>query len=674
MAAVGPRARGLGAGRRPRGGRGSDRLSLLILGLTELFSGHCDYGAAGHAANQHLPGVGMWFVVLAPVVGALLYGPLVARFAPEARGHGVPEVMLAVAERGGRIRPQVPVVKALASALCIGSGGSVGREGPIVQIGSALGSVAGQLARLPPRRLRLLVACGAAGCIAATFNAPIAGVFFALEVILGDFETQSFGVVVLSSVTASALARAVFGSDSFLHLPSFTLVSPFELVLYAELGALAGAIGVLFIRVLYGTEDLADRLWRGPAWARRGGWPGRPSRLSASATPVLGVRSVGRSCVRDNSTKSCVSVAAGEFAKTRWCSPVVGHERHGRSEGAQVGPTRARSWRSPATSAVRPDSGERGSGDGPRRAQPRVVGSRADGTGSRGRRDRRPSTGAVEYTGAGSRSLPTGAELRGFTAGPWPKQTRRLPPRWNRPARVAAHVAENRVVDAMAAADLAATANWEPVGPAMCRVGVQGQREAADHRRTVNTRAGLDGDRALRREEGRTLVPQERRRHRRKVPLLEPDRRPKREEPTHGGTSPRHSGRAKRQQRHHRHQDLLDQMQSPPMASRTPCGPRAAAVAARPHAASRLPPYVAKPWRDHRQLRDHDEIILRAARAGGGAANGCDDSHRRYRRSTSLGPAGPAIRGADPLCRRGRIPISDTQERVVAALEGRDGD
>jgi CIC family chloride channel protein len=253
---------GLGAG------AGAIGFRYLILALTELFSGHRDYSAAGHAANPRLPGLGIWFVVLAPVIGGLIYGPLVARFAPEARGHGVPEVMLAVAERGGRIRPQVPVVKALASALCIGSGGSVGREGPIVQIGSALGSLAGQLARLPARRLRLLVACGAAAGIAATFNAPIAGVFFALEVILGDFETQSFGLVVLSSVTASALARAVFGSASFLHLPAFTLVSPFELLLYAGLGALAGVVGVLFIRALYETEDLADRLWRGPAWAR----------------------------------------------------------------------------------------------------------------------------------------------------------------------------------------------------------------------------------------------------------------------------------------------------------------------------------------------------------------------------------------------------------------------
>ena len=111
----------------------------------------------------------------------LLYGPLVYRFAREARGHGVPEVMVAVARNGGRIRPQVAVVKAIASALCIGGGGSVGREGPIVQIGSALGSTLAQLVKLDERRIRLLVACGAAGGIAATFNAPLAGVFFAME-------------------------------------------------------------------------------------------------------------------------------------------------------------------------------------------------------------------------------------------------------------------------------------------------------------------------------------------------------------------------------------------------------------------------------------------------------------------------------------------------------------
>ncbi len=122
-------------------GLGAIAFRYMILGFTYLFTGHRDYSAVGHAINPLVPGLGIWFVLLVPVIGGLIYGPLVSRFAPEARGHGVPEVMYAVSRQGGRMRPQVPVVKSLASAVCIGSGGSVGREGPIVQIGSALGSV-----------------------------------------------------------------------------------------------------------------------------------------------------------------------------------------------------------------------------------------------------------------------------------------------------------------------------------------------------------------------------------------------------------------------------------------------------------------------------------------------------------------------------------------------------
>jgi CIC family chloride channel protein len=249
-------------------GLGAIAFRYMILGFTHLFTGHRDYSAVGHAANPLVPGLGIWFVVLAPVIGGLIYGPLVARFAPEARGHGVPEVMLAVNRLGGRIRPQVPIVKSLASAVCIGSGGSVGREGPIVQIGSAIGSVTGQLFGLPESQLRLLVACGAAGGISATFNAPIAGVFFALELILRNFQTQSFGLVVLSSVTADAIGRAAFGNHPFLSLPAFNFSSPLELVLYAGLGVLATGVGLAFVRVLYAGEDVADRLWRGPDWLR----------------------------------------------------------------------------------------------------------------------------------------------------------------------------------------------------------------------------------------------------------------------------------------------------------------------------------------------------------------------------------------------------------------------
>jgi CIC family chloride channel protein len=249
-------------------GAGAVAFRYLILGFTSAFTGHGDYSTAGRAGQGYLHGLGFWFVVFIPVVGGLLYGPVIYFFAREARGHGVPEVMLAVADRGGQIRPRVAVIKSLASALCIGSGGSVGREGPIVQIGSALGSALGQLTRLPESRLRILVACGAAGGISATFNAPIAGVFFGLELILRDFEADSFGVVVLSSFVANIIGRAAFGSQAFLHLPAFELRSAVEYPLYAGLGLVAALVGVAFIRVLYGMEDRADRIWRGPEWLR----------------------------------------------------------------------------------------------------------------------------------------------------------------------------------------------------------------------------------------------------------------------------------------------------------------------------------------------------------------------------------------------------------------------
>ncbi len=240
----------------------------LIHTFTHLLSGHADYAAVPGATHPGLEFLGPWFVVAAPVVAGLVYGPLVHLFAPDARGHGVPEVMYAVAKRGGRIAPQVAVVKALASALCIGGGGSVGREGPIVQIGSALGSTFGRALRVPESRLRVLVACGAAGGIAATFNAPLAGVFFAMELILSDFVAEAFGMVVIASVTSAAIGRAILGDAPFLELPTFEVSHPEQYLLFGALGLLAGLVGIVFTRVLYAIEDICDAVWRGPEWLR----------------------------------------------------------------------------------------------------------------------------------------------------------------------------------------------------------------------------------------------------------------------------------------------------------------------------------------------------------------------------------------------------------------------
>lgn len=212
--------------------------------------------------------LGKYAVVLLPATGGLGVGLLVYFFAREARGHGVPEVMLAVSRNGGRIRGRVAIVKALASAVCISSGGSVGREGPIVQIGSAAASFLGQRFGVSSTWLRVLVACGAAGGISATFNAPIAGVFFALEVVLRTFSVQYFGLVVISSVVASVISQMFLGNAPAFAVPFYALKSPWELGLYVLLGILSALLGLAFMRFLYYLEDRFEGLSWIPEYIR----------------------------------------------------------------------------------------------------------------------------------------------------------------------------------------------------------------------------------------------------------------------------------------------------------------------------------------------------------------------------------------------------------------------
>jgi len=243
----------------------------LIYLVTWAVTGHEEFGQQGHVGSAHLPWLGLGFFVIIPVIGGLLYGPLIYRWAREARGHGVPEVMIAVADNGGRIRPQVSVVKAVASAVCIGVGGSVGREGPIVQIGSALASSLGQWVKMPESRMRILVACGAGGGIAATFNAPITGVFFGVEIILREFSIDALFTVMLSAMIADITAIPFLGDKPFLSgFPSgIVLHHAQNYLLVAVLAVVAGLMGLAFKSVLYKVEDLCDVLWKGrPEWAR----------------------------------------------------------------------------------------------------------------------------------------------------------------------------------------------------------------------------------------------------------------------------------------------------------------------------------------------------------------------------------------------------------------------
>ncbi|MCR9094368.1 MAG: chloride channel protein [bacterium] len=207
-----------------------------------------------------------WRIAI-PAAGGALVGPLIYFFAREARGHGIPEVMKAVAIRGGVIRARIVGVKALASALSIGTGGSVGREGPIVQIGSAFGSTIGQKLQLNAAGVRTLVGCGAAAGISATFNAPIAGAIFAAEIIVGDFAVTQFTPIVISSVVASVVTRYAIGNHPAFPVPDYEIVSPFELGPYMVAGIVAGLVAVAFIRTLTFAEDTFERVPL-PEWSK----------------------------------------------------------------------------------------------------------------------------------------------------------------------------------------------------------------------------------------------------------------------------------------------------------------------------------------------------------------------------------------------------------------------
>jgi CIC family chloride channel protein len=211
-------------------------------------------------ANVHTPASPWgWGVILVPVVGGLVVAFLVKNFAPEAKGHGVPEVMDAVYYNEGRIRPRVAIVKSLASAISIGSGGSVGREGPIVQI------ALGQFIRMPASDRITLIAAGSGAGIAATFNAPLGGVAFAIELLLIAVTARNLLVVAITSVVAIFISHQLLGTQpSFyipaLEVPDFSTFQGVALAQFLVLGLLMGLLSVVFIRGLYWMEDLFDAI------------------------------------------------------------------------------------------------------------------------------------------------------------------------------------------------------------------------------------------------------------------------------------------------------------------------------------------------------------------------------------------------------------------------------
>lgn len=262
-------------------------LAAILLGMAIRLAQRLLLSAADPSLDALLA-LPSWQLVLAPTLGGALVGLVTTFLVREAKGHGVPEVIRAVAVGGARIRGRVAVAKTIASALTIGSGGSAGREGPIIQIGAAIGSRLGQALGMTPRRLRTLVACGASAGIAATFNAPMAGAMFSVEVILGDFAPARFGPIVIASVLATAVARAWNGNLPAFAPPPCRLASVSELLPYALLGLLCGLASLFYIRA---NRELERFFRRGPAarWAAvlRPAAGGALVGLAALASPLV---------------------------------------------------------------------------------------------------------------------------------------------------------------------------------------------------------------------------------------------------------------------------------------------------------------------------------------------------------------------------------------------------
>lgn len=224
-----------------------------------------EWGVIYHATIHTVAGPWGWLIIFSPVVGAVVVAWLVQTFAPEAKGHGVPEVMYSIYFQKGFIRPIVAVIKSVASAISIGTGGSIGREGPIIQIGSAFGSTLGRLIKMPMRQRFILIAAGAGGGIAATFNAPLGGLAFAMELMMVTISARTVLPVAIATVTATNIGRIFFGMHpSFpvfgLRAPAHVVATIFQLLAYVPFGIITGFLCLLFVRSIYWFEDLFNAM------------------------------------------------------------------------------------------------------------------------------------------------------------------------------------------------------------------------------------------------------------------------------------------------------------------------------------------------------------------------------------------------------------------------------
>ena len=251
-------------------------LELIYLFTNLFFYGKWSFAITSPVHNH----LGAW-VILIPPVGGLLVGIMIYFWEPTLKGHGIPEAMEAVLIGKSKIRMRVGILKPLATAFAIGTGGPFGAEGPIIQTGAAFGSIFAQLTGLTPYQRRVLLAAGAAAGMAATFVAPFAGILVAIELLLFEFRARSFIPVAISSVVATAVAVHFRGWAPLFPTPAFSLVSMQELWLFALMGMVMGLIGFAMIRVLFFLEDAFDR------------FPFQPAAIWAPATGALMLGLIG---------------------------------------------------------------------------------------------------------------------------------------------------------------------------------------------------------------------------------------------------------------------------------------------------------------------------------------------------------------------------------------------
>ena len=243
-------------------------IAYLLYNLIGLFTNIVFYHrfvfAFNSARNNHL---GAWVIVM-PVIGGIIVGFMAKYGSPKIKGHGIPEAMEAVLINRSRIQPRVAILKPISAAIAIGTGGPFGAEGPIIQTGGAVGSLIGQLVHTTASERKVLLACGAAAGMSATFNTPIAGVILAIELLLFEFKSRSFIPLVIASTIATAIHMQLLGTGPMFTVAAMDFGIPRALPFYVLLGGLCGLAAVGFSKLLYWTEDQFEKLPIDELW-----WP-----------------------------------------------------------------------------------------------------------------------------------------------------------------------------------------------------------------------------------------------------------------------------------------------------------------------------------------------------------------------------------------------------------------